>query len=74
MTQVYSICIEYLAELEPTTRNKLIEIVYDDACHLKKFSEQESKVNISDITKFMGDIGKHVDKESCQTLIFLLVY
>ena len=68
LTQVYAIVIEYLAELPTTTREKLIEILYDDACHLKKFSENEDRADINEITRFMAGLGKHIDKGSIQNL------
>ena len=68
LTQVYAIVIEYLAELPKTTREKLIEILYDDACHLKKFSENEDRADINEITRFMAGLGKHIDKGSIQNL------
>ena len=37
LTQVYAIMIEYLSCLTSLTREKLVEICYDDACHFKKF-------------------------------------
>ena len=66
LTQVYAIVIEYLAELPKSTRDKLIEILYDDACHLKKFSENEDRADINEITRFMAGLGKHIDKGSLQ--------
>lgn len=62
LTQVYAIMIEYLACLPISTRQKLIEICYDDACHFKKYSENLSRADFSDLTKFMAGLGKHVDK------------
>ena len=66
LTQVYAIVIEYLAELPKSSREKLIEILYDDACHLKKFSENEDRAEINEITRFMASLGKHIDKGSLQ--------
>lgn len=62
LTQVHAILIEYLAGLPKSIREKLIEICYDDACHLKKFSENEKRANVNEVTRFMAGLGKHVDK------------
>ena len=45
---------------EDSRDDKLIEVVYDDACHLKKFSEDPKRANLNEITKFMASLGKHV--------------
>ena len=39
-----------------------MEICYDDACHFKKFGENEKRANFNEVTKFMAGLGKHVDK------------
>ena len=62
LTQVYAIMIEYLAGLPKHAREKIIEICYDDACHFKKFSEDEKRSERNEITKYMATLGKHVDK------------
>ena len=62
LQQVYAILIEYLECLPIKTREQLIELIYDDACHLKKYAENESRACLNDITKFMAELGKHVDK------------
>ena len=54
--------IEYLAGLPKFIREKIIEICYDDACHFKKFSENEVRADLNEVTKFMAGLGKHVDK------------
>ena len=54
--------IEYMTVLPSNIREKIIEICYDDACHFKKFSEDEKRSEINNVTKFMAGIGKHVDK------------
>ena len=36
-------------------------ILYDDACHLKKFSENESRAGKNEFTQFLANIPKHVD-------------
>ena len=62
LSQVYAIMIEYLAGLPKLTRENIIEICYDDACHFKKYSENEKRSNLNETTKFMAGLGKHVDK------------
>ena len=62
LSQVHGIIIEYLDCLEEGVRKKLVEIIYDDACHLKKFSEDSKRAKYNDVTKFMATLGKHVDK------------
>ena len=63
LTQVYAIMVEYLTKLPITSRKEIIEILYDDACHFKKFSEDEKRAATNEITRFMADkVGKHVDK------------
>ena len=62
LSQVYSVMIEYLACLPSLTRERLVEICYDDACHFKKFGEDEKRANVNEVTKFMAGLGKHVDK------------
>ena len=62
LSQVYAIMIEYLSCLSPLTRQNLVEICYDDACHFKKFGENEKRANFNEVTKFMAGLGKHVDK------------
>ena len=60
ITQVYGILVEFLSRLEDMT--SLEELLYDDCCHLKAFSEKEKNANQNDVTKHLADMGKHVDK------------
>jgi hypothetical protein len=53
--QVYGILIEYLARLDDP--NALEELLYDDSCHLKAFSEKEKNANQNNITKHFADLG-----------------
>ena len=70
---MYAIMVEYFAGLPKRSREKIIEICYDDACHFKKYSENETRANFNDVTKFMAHVDKfhfpnHVDKwchENC---------
>ena len=55
--------VEYLAKFPRKSREEIIEILYDDACHFKKFSENKDRAAKNEITGFMAScIGKHVDK------------
>ena len=62
LSQVYAIMVEYLDRLSKPTREQIIEICYDDACHFKKFSEDKKRKDHNETTKFMAGIGKHIDK------------
>ena len=53
---MYAIMIEYMTALPSNIREKIIEICYDDACHFKKFSEDEKRSEINNVTKFMAGI------------------
>ena len=65
LSQVYAIMVEYFAKLPKTSREKIIEILYDDACHFKKFSEDEKRASKNEITEFVAKrIGKHVDNNN----------
>ena len=55
--------VEYFSKLPAVSREEIIEILYDDACHFKKFSEDEKRAAKNETTDFMAKkIGKHVDK------------
>ena len=41
LTQVYGMLVEYLSRLTEEGRHSLKNILYDDACHLKKFAEKK---------------------------------
>ena len=43
LTQIYGILVEYLANLSDAGREALENILYDDACHLKKFCESQQE-------------------------------
>ena len=38
------------------------ELLYDDCCHLKSYSEKKSNANQNEITKHFAKLGKHVDR------------
>ena len=65
LTQVYAIMVEYLASLPKVDRENIIEIIYDDACHFKKFCEKDENAKKNEVTQLMAKIGKHVDKVGC---------
>ena len=71
ISQVYGILVEFLSRLDDISSLK--EILYDDACHLKAFSEKDKKADQNEITKYLADVGKHVDKESFQNLNFVKI-
>ena len=50
LTQVYAIMVEYFAKLPSPSREKILEIVYDDACHFKKFSENIDRASKNEIS------------------------
>ena len=60
ISQVYGILIEFLARLDNKT--SLEELLYDDCCHLKSYSEKEANANQNDVTKHFANLGKHVDR------------
>ena len=60
ISQVYGILIEFLSRLDDMTT--LEELLYDDCCHLKSFSEKEKNAQQNDVTQYLADIGKHVDR------------
>ena len=61
LTQVYGMLVEYISRLPESGQNSLEHILYDDACHLKKFSENPKRANLNQYTKLIASIPKHVD-------------
>lgn len=61
LTQVYGMLVEYVANLPKTGRDALKHILYDDACHLKKFCEDPVRADVNEYTKLIAEIPKHVD-------------
>ena len=61
LTQVYGMLVEYLSRLPKKGRDSLQNILYDDACHLKKFSENENRAKLNEYKKFLADIPKYVE-------------
>ena len=61
LTQVYGILVEYLSRLPNAARDALENILYDDACHLKKFSEDPKRAALNEFTQQLAKIQKHVD-------------
>jgi hypothetical protein len=60
ISQVYGILIDWYKNL--SNKDGIKEILYDDCCHLKRFSENPLRAQRSDVTKAFADISKHVDK------------
>ena len=60
LTQVYGMLVEYLARLPEAGRKSLEHLLYDDAFHLKKFSENPKRANFNAFTKCFAHIPKHV--------------
>lgn len=60
ISQVYGILVEFLSRLQDLS--SLEELLYDDCCHLKAFSEKDVKANQNDVTKHFANLGKHVDR------------
>ena len=61
LTQVYGILVEYLSRLPNAARDALENILYDDACHLKKISEDPKRAALNEFTQQLAKIQKHVD-------------
>ena len=61
LSQVYGMLIEYVANLPLSGRDKLKHLLYDDACHLKKFSEDSKRAGQNEFTQFFASVPKHVD-------------
>jgi hypothetical protein len=59
ISQVYGILIEYLSSL---SKLELVHIIYDDACHIAKFSKKASLANRNEVTKFFSERTFSVDK------------
>ena len=60
ISQVYGILVEFLGRLKDMST--LEELLYDDCCHLKAFSEKEVNAKQNEVTQYFADIGKHVDR------------
>ena len=43
-------------------KDDLTHLLYDDMCHLKKFSENPKRVNLNDVTKKVAGLNKYVDR------------
>jgi hypothetical protein len=56
---VHGILIEFLSRLDDVTNLK--EILYDDCCHLKAFCEKDNNAEQNDMTKYLAEVGKHVE-------------
>ena len=52
----------FFDNLDEDTLNLIKQLLYDDMCHFKKFSESGERSNKNNITKKIAEMGKHVDK------------
>ena len=60
ISQVYGILMEFLGNL--SNKEKIEQCLYDDACHLKKSSEDPKRSSQNDVTSYFTKIPKNVDK------------
>ena len=61
LTQVYGMLVEYISRLPDTGISSLKHILYDDACHLKKFCDNPKRASLNSFTKLLAEIPKSVD-------------
>ena len=61
LKQVYGILVEYISRLPEEARDCLKELLYDDACHLKKFADNPTRANLNSYTRYFADLSKHID-------------
>ena len=61
MSRVHAILVDYISKLPKDKSEELVEILYDDACHLKKFSDNPKIANVNEMTKKFSKISKHID-------------
>ena len=64
IARVHGILIEYLATV--TDKKQLDFVIYDDACHLVKYSRNEKVAERNETTKFVSERKFVIDKGSCQ--------
>ena len=62
ISQVYGILINWLSNLHSEERKHLLELLYDDNCHMKKYSENPERADRNEITKFFAELDKHIDR------------
>ena len=62
ISQVWALICDFLGDMEPSKREKLNAFLYDDACHLKPYSEKEEQKSQSDVASFFASLTKAVDK------------
>ena len=62
-SQVYGVFIEYLSQLPEEERGRLTDLIYDDNCHLARFSLRKNLREKNAITKFFAEnVRKNVDR------------
>ena len=52
-------------------KDDLTHLLYDDQCHLKKFSENPERADSNEITKKVAKLEKYVDKFHFREAILL---
>ena len=62
ITQVWAMICDFLGDMNEDKRNQLKAFLYDDACHLKPFSEKENQRKQSKSAEFFATLNKAVDK------------
>lgn len=60
--QVYGVFIKYLSQLPEAIRNRLLHLLYDDNCHLARFTLRKGLISPNEVTKMFSDIKKSIDK------------
>ena len=58
LTQVYNFLVQYVANLSEDGRNKINQIVYDDACHLMKYANNPQRADQNEFTRYLKNIEK----------------
>ena len=58
--QVYGLLTDFFENL--SNKDALTHLLYDDQCHLKKFSENPERANLNEVTQKVAKLEKFVDK------------
>ena len=62
-SQVYGVFIEYLSQLPAEERERLKDLIYDDNCHLARFSLRKELKEKNKVTEFFAkNVRKTIDK------------
>ena len=62
ISQVYGVFIEFLDQLPKEEREKLTDLIYDDNCHLSRFSSNKARASRNDVTSFFAQVRKSIDR------------